>query len=111
MDLNHQVNNPKILSDIKNFALEVALPETLPSSTPVIPEAAQSDVLSSSDLLMFKNEIRTQLSRLEDKLADIKSGEWLLGNDHFRKMAGSIALLDKVPLKFDFLFSQYCLDC
>ena len=70
----------------------VAIPETLPSSTPIEPEV----VANVSDLQSFKAEIKSLVQQLEEKISNVKNGDWLPNCEVFQNLHTNVAVLDKV---------------
>ena len=93
---HHLVNNKRFFR-LLILVSAVAIPETLTSSTPIIPEV----VTKASDLDSFKAEMKSLVERLENDLTLVKNGEWLPNCENFQNLRTNASLLDKVviPLK------------
>ena len=77
---------------LKHFCLAVAIPDTLPSSTPIVPEV----VANISDLDAFRTEMKSLVQKLETELAVVKKGDWLPNSETFQDLQSNVTLLDKV---------------
>ena len=82
----------------------MAIPETLPSSTPIIPEV----VANVSDLDAFKSEMKSLFQQLENELILVKKGDWLPNCENFRDLISNVSLLDKVIFisYYNYLYSN-----
>ena len=76
--------------------LEADLPETLPSSTPLIPEQPLCNNQPAPDLESFKAEMRALVKQLEGKLAAVTENDLASHQKEIQDLKNEATVLEKV---------------